>query len=304
MNELTWNTDQNITVEIAKSCIEEQFFTVNDIVRLGQGADNVVFLVNQKFIFRFSRHAEMDDLRDAENKVLIKLQNIISLQIPNPIYQGIPTQKFPFHFQGYEKLPGIALYESDLTDEQLQSCLQSFALFLKELHSIKAVQARAWGLEKSSYDKTNIDLVVAKLHERITQIKKLKIAEIDQNLLKKAIENAAKIIIPKNDVCLVHNDLDERHLLMQDGKLSGIIDWSDVDINHPVVDFACVWAIFPKSMHEIFFKTYGQIDQNIWDYARILALIRSVRSMMLIGYHMSDAKLLKATIKSYEMLKK
>ncbi|OGB86649.1 hypothetical protein A3J41_01935 [candidate division TM6 bacterium RIFCSPHIGHO2_12_FULL_38_8] len=303
MNDLTWQLDQNITAELAKTCIQEQFFKVHEIVRVGQGADNVVFLVNQKFIFRFSRHQEMDALRETENTVLAKLQNIISLQIPDPIYQGIPTQKFPFHFQGYEKLPGVALYESDLTDEQLKLCLCSFAQFLKELHSIKADQACTWGAQQSAYDKTKIDLVIQVLHERVTKVQNLKICEIDRNFVEQEIAVASKIVIPRNNDCLVHNDLDIRHLLIRDGKLSGIIDWSDVDINHPVVDFACVWAIFPISMHDIFFKFYGNIDQNVWNYGRILALTRSV-TLMLAGHQMKDAKLLQVAIKSYEILKR
>lgn len=303
MNNFTWNFDKNITLEIAKYCIQEQFFKVNEIVHVGQGADNVVFLVNQKYIFRFARHAEMDAASVMENRVLAKLQNVISLQIPNPMYQGIPTQKFPFHFQGYEKLPGLSLYQSDLPEDQLKSCLQSFASFLKELHGVGVDQAQAWGLQKSLYDKTNIDLVVATLHERTAQIKDLNLVKIDHDALETEIDVAREMIVPQDVACLVHNDLDARHLLMNNGKLSGIIDWSDVDINHPVVDFSSVWAMFPKSMHESFFKTYGHIDENIWNYARILALIRSVRTLILFGYRMNDKKLLQAAIKSYEMCK-
>ena len=56
-------------------------------------------------------------------------------------------------------------------------------------------------------------------------------------------------------------------------------------------------------MHEIFFKFYGNIDQDVWNYGRILALTRSV-TLMLAGHQMKDAKLLHVAIKSYEILKR
>jgi macrolide phosphotransferase len=171
------------------------------------------------------------------------------------------------------------------------------------LHSVKKDKARDWGVQQSVYDKTKLDIVVTVLRERILKVSKFNIFEIDSIFIEQEIETVCKIVIPRDVDCLVHNDLDMRHLLIQDGHLSGIIDWSDVDINHPVVDFACVWASFPESMHEQFFKVYGNVDKKVWRYAKILALTRSI-TLMIFGHFMKDEKLLKAAIKSYEMLKR
>jgi aminoglycoside phosphotransferase (APT) family kinase protein len=39
---------------------------------------------------------------------------------------------------------------------------------------------------------------------------------------------------------LVHADLGPAHLLVRDGRLAGVIDWSDVRVGDPAIDYAWV----------------------------------------------------------------
>ncbi|MCX5923914.1 MAG: phosphotransferase [Candidatus Dependentiae bacterium] len=300
---MQWKLDKDITVEIASQVLEEQLFTVEDIKILGQGFDNVALLVNHNLVFRFPRHSNADiyQLKN-ENPILQKLQSVISLKIPNPIYIGRPTSYYPYHFQGYEKIEGVAVYQVDLTEQELLSCLKNLALFLKQVHSITALQAQNWGLERSGYDHTCIETMLEALQPRIDSIIAQNIFELDLSFIATEIEIAKTIKIPDDADCLIHGDLHFKHIIMKDKKLIGIIDWGDVDINHPVVDFAIIHELFPVSMHNVFFELYCNIDLKIWQYARFLAL-KSIITSILCGYDTKDQQLFDAAVQAYKRLK-
>ncbi len=304
MSGFEWNSHSNITIQGACRCIEEQVFTVQDIKVLGCGFDNVAFLVNHTFIFRFPRHQTAYAYQlNYENLLLQKLQNLGDLKIPHPIYFGVPTNNYPYHFQGYELIEGKAGYEVDLSEDELQSCLKSLAHFLKKLHSVSVEQAQKWGLKKSGYDQTNVNTVIEILQQRVQSIIENNVFDIDQEFIRDEIEWAKKTNpIPHSADCLTHSDLHFKHLIIHNKKLVGIIDWGDVDINHPVIDFAIIYEMFPVYMHGLFFDIYGVVDQDICRYARLLAL-KSLITSMLYGYDTKDQVLFNAAVKSYKRLK-
>lgn len=92
--------------------------------------------------------------------------------------------------------------------------------------------------------------------------------------------------------CLVHGDLYCRHLLFNQGKLSGIIDWGDTGINHKAVDLSVMWSFYPPSCHSLFFELYGEVNPITWQYARFLGLY--IMLTILLYGHAIDDKLLVA----------
>ena len=304
MSMLKWNAKSIINPELAKQCIQDSpnnLLKVDSIEFFGQGWDNVAFLVNEKYIFRFPRNQEADQLLCDENLVLPKLCSMVPLQIPKLVYFGKPMPAYPFHFHGYEMLEGVPAYRVNLFDDELKSCLKSLAQFLKKLHSIKSVQASAMGAQIQMYDKTKVQLVVESLQKRIEAILQKNIFVFNGAFIDQVIAQAQTVIIDHGDDCLVHGDLDYRHMLLQGSKLTGIIDWGDVGINHPVIDFVVIHGMFPRSMHEIFFETYGSVSEDIWSYARFLALHRAI-TLMMYGHDIKDTKMFDAAKQSYERL--
>lgn len=292
-----------VTLESAKQHIHDNnLLQVDSIELFGQGFDNLVFLVNKTYIFRFPKTEEASDLLCLENRILPHLYTILPLQIPNILFCGNPTKDYPYHFHGYQKVQGLSAYQIDLSDNELKKCLQILAKFLATLHAVKTVEARAFGVQAQVYDKTTVLRVIESLQKRIKLVQRKKIIQIDQSFIAKQIKQSKQIVFDHEQDCLLHGDLDFRHLLMADKNLTGIIDWSDVGIGHPVVDFVIVHQMFPVSMHQLFFNIYGQVDPSVWLYARFLALHRSI-TLMLHGYDMQDVQLLESAKKSYARLK-
>lgn len=266
-----WQADIDIDVEQVKHCLLAQFsnlLPLKNIQLIDEGWDNRVFLVNENIIFRFPRRKVAIELIEHENKVLSQLQSHFSLQIPNPIYQGKPSEYYPYSFQGYVRLPGTS--GESLSQANRLASLKPLSIFLKQLHAIDEKQALHLGAESQVFDKTQVQQAITTFNERVTQLITLGRQTINSDEIKKEIENIQHIKLPP-DLSLVHGDLHFKHLIFNHGELTGVIDWGDLGINHPVVDLSIIWG-YPEKYHTIFYEIYGSVDQITWNYARFLAL--------------------------------
>ena len=71
---------------------------------------------------------------------------------------------------------------------------------------------------------------------------------------------------------IVHGDLHLRHVLIDGGRLSGVIDWIDVGRADPAVDLALYWGFVPPAGRPAFLDAYGSIGRNQLLRARLLAI--------------------------------
>ena len=228
---------------------------------------------------------------------------MLSLQIPNPVYLGKPTQDYPYHFHGYKMVPGEPFYQVDLSSGNLRKFVIQLAKFLKQLHSINAKQAQDMGAIFQAYDKTKVTVVIEVLRQRLESLSKQNAVVLDMVFVENMIQMALSIHLDHGQDCLVHGDLDVRHLLVLDQKLSGVIDWGEVGINHPVIDLVVVTNVFPVSMYEVFFKEYGPISQDVYNYARFLTLYRAI-TLMLYAHDVDDQQMFAIAHRSYKRLVK
>lgn len=292
-----WHAEIEVDENLAKDCITAQFPELLPIVSLtclGEGWDNVVFLINERHVFRFPRRHIAVPLIERENKVLASLKSCCDLNLPNPIYQGHSCDRYPYPFHGYEIIPGIPGYEASLTNEDRENSLPAMACFLKQCHQIDAEQAYAIGAETQVFDRTDKDRILPQLTERVNKIIEREVCSVDLAVLDEEITIAKAVTLSPKQV-LVHGDLHCRHLMFENKQLTGIIDWGDMGINNPAVDFMIIFSFFPPSCHAEFLKIYGDVDTEDWKYARFLSLYSSF-SLMVYGADMGDQALTDETI--------
>lgn len=288
-----WHADIQITEELVRDCLQAQFSfltPIKEIRHLGEGWDNKVFLINGKTIFRFPRRKVAVELMERENKVLNNLSTFATVNIPIPKYTGHPTARYPYPFQGYDMIKGISAYQAQLSAQDRLASLATLSGFLKQLHSTDEVNARAIGAKPQVFDRTVINKIITALNERIVKIIARKICNVKADCFQEEIAIVQKLTLPYDDKCLVHGDLDCRHLIFNKSQLTGIIDWGDVGINNKSVDLAVVWGFYPSSCHPQFLKIYGAVDSATWQYARFLGLY-SAFTLMLYGADIGDALL-------------
>lgn len=297
-----WHADIHVTDELAINCIQEQFpeLLPIEIKSIGEGWDNKIFLVNEEIIFRFPRRKIAVELIERENALLKNLQPLFAIRIPNPVYIGKPTSSYPYPFHGYKIIPGLSGCHAHLTDEARLASLPVLAKFLRQLHNIDEAQAISLGAENQIFDRTVINEAITDLKERVNKITTKKICAIDMDCFEQEMQIANKIKLPE-DKCLVHGDLYCRHLMFDKNNLVGIIDWGDVGINNRSVDLSVIWSFYPQSVHGQFFKLYGEVDANTWQYARFLGLY-SAFTLILYGTDTKDVLLVTEAINAIKMI--
>lgn len=215
-------------MDIKDKLLELFNINVENISIIGEGLDSVAYLVNDEYIFKKSKHQEAAMNLKKEVAVLKYLEDKLSLDIPKILYYDEENS-----ICGYKRIEGTILTPeiySKMNQSEQNNLANSIAKFLTELHSLDLPLIDDLELDviddyKSDYENLK-EVVYDKLPES-TQI------YLD-NLFSKII-NDERIINYKRSLC--HNDLSCNHLIINDNKLTGIIDFGDVAITDTDKDF-------------------------------------------------------------------
>lgn len=201
-------------------------FEFSTISKIGEGMDSVAFLVNDSYIFRFPKNADVRENLAKEIVALPILQTKLDIQIPHFEYIGRETS-----FVGYQKIEGQFLTKElfySFSKSKQNDIQKSLADFLQTIHQQDIKEFVKCGVEiqdlKANYewDFENIKKFVFPL-----------ISKRNEDFIDKQFRNYLK-----NDEnfsfqpVLLHNDLSPDHILFdkENKKLVGIIDFGDIGI--------------------------------------------------------------------------
>lgn len=98
---------------------------------------------------------------------------------------------------------------------------------------------------------------------------------IDGNLAIEVWEAALRASPWERAPVWFHGDLLPGNLLVLDGRLSAVIDWSGLGVGDPACDLMCAWALFSGESREAFRAAIG-VDDATWARARGQALSQAV----------------------------
>jgi len=73
----------------------------------------------------------------------------------------------------------------------------------------------------------------------------------------------------------VHGDLDNRNLLIQGGRITGVLDWSCACVGDPACDVKVAWAVLDAETRPVFRARLG-VDDATWARARGWAVSQAV----------------------------
>lgn len=212
-----------------KEIIESEFgLIVHDIFVLGQGLDSIAYLVNCEYIFKQSKHDEAKNNLNKEIQVLNYLNGKVTLQIPNIEYYSEEHGVC-----GYKEIKGDQLTPiiyKNMSDNEKDKLVQDIALFLREMHSITLPNIDELELNVIDDYKSDYDALREIIYNKIPDSSKEWIDD-----LYKRIFNDERISQYVKALC--HNDLSCNHIIIQNNKAVGIIDFGDVAITDRDKDF-------------------------------------------------------------------
>lgn len=254
--------DQKRYVNLIRIAVPE--LRVRSVTPMLDGWDYIVLDVNDEFIFRFPRRADVLDQLEREKQLLPQLAPHLSVKIPQ--FEFI-SEGGDLPFVGYRKIQGVPMDRSSLGDSpEISSLITQMAQFISELHNATSsilvptgtptYSAEGWrSMYFDLFQKSNA-LVAPLLPPSVNT----RLFEFWESYL---IDENNFIFEP----ALMHHDLSVNHILVDGNNmtLEGVIDWGDVAVGDPAIDFVgFVWEHGRDLTEAVLAKYRREIGPNFW----------------------------------------
>ena len=238
---------------------------VRSLRRLAEGWDNSVWIVDERYAFRFPQREVAIPGVERELEVLPRLP-ALPLAVPRPVFVGRSEHGFPWPFFGCELLDGVEAGDADLADAARVEVGIKLARFLRELHTLELDVA----IPFDANGRTDMRRRATLAREQLAEVEKLGVWSAPPRV-RELLDEAQRLPPPERPV-LVHGDLHFRHLLVDGGAASGVIDWGDVCRSDPAIDLPLLWSFVPPDGRAAFLDAYGPLNEAQLLRARVLAI--------------------------------
>lgn len=288
-------------ISAVKNDIESGFpdLHVKSIDYIGEGMDSKAFVINDDLIFRFPKNQDVANQLKVEIELLPKLATEVSLPVPNFIYVGTQSNGLPF--VGYRKIHGVNLTKellSTLDDNERQTAFKQIADFLQRMHAFSIEIAKQCGAQASAFkDDFAADLQTLRneVFNLLSEDKQRYVELLYSDYLS---DDTNFVYTP----ALIHADLGDEHILWneEEKKISGIIDFGDVNIGDPDYDFMYPYEEWGEAnIHEIL-KYYPHNNHTLL-FKKLEFFRRSdTLNLALIGVHRKDDDVLRKALDELE----
>lgn len=223
------------------------------------GTDNALYRLGEDMLVRLPRIDWAVENVDKEFKWLPKLAPFLPISIPTPLGLGKPTKDYPWPWSVYSWLEGSNPIVGQIPDPALMT--NDLIAFIHALHKIDLpngpISNRGVLLEKQ-------DIETRKALQQLDGM-------IDVATVTAIWEAALQVPKWSNFPVWVHGDLSPGNLLVQNGKLSAVIDFGNLGVGDPSCDLIIAWNLLPEHMRHVFRTGLG-VDDSTWQRGRGWAL--------------------------------
>ena len=270
-----WAPEVEVSPALATALIEAQCPSLAPVrlTLMGEGWDNIAYLVNGEWVFRFPRRTIAVALLETEGRVLPALAPRLPYPIPSPVWFGRPDASYKWPFLGYKRLEGHVVSDADLDDDARAGLAAPLARFLRALHDVPLAEAQAWGVPPDAFGYLDPARMERIARPALTDlVARGTIADAAPWL---GVLEAGLAVLPlQTALTVVHGDFYSRHILVDaSGGMTGVIDFGDLHLDHPAVDLSVVWSLLPPRARAAFFAIYGEADDRTCAAARLRGLL-------------------------------
>lgn len=262
-----WTPDVAVDEQLVRSLLA-QFPELDGapLRKLAAGWDNSVWVVAERYAFRIPHRGVAVPGVERELAVLPGLAPLLPLPVPRPVFVGRPHEGYPWPFFGAELLPGEEAGSAELDDEQRLEVALELAQFLRALHEVEPIA----GLPHDPNGREDMPKRTMLAREELGQLERLGVWQAPARAGE--LLAAAEDLPPPEAPVVTHGDLHFRHLLVDGGRASGVIDWGDVCLADPAIDLSLLWSFVAPGQRGAFLDAYGRVTGAQLVRARVLAL--------------------------------
>ncbi len=244
---------------------------------LANGWDNELYRVGDELVARLPRRALGAQIIKNEQRWLPGLAPRLPLPIPYPERTGVPACGYPYPWSVVRYLPGVPAARASSFD--LDAAAAAVGGFLGALHvpapaDAPANPSRGVPLaERAGTFAANLALIGGQ-----DQADRDAVLRVRDGVLR--VWDAA-LAAPRYDgpPVWLHGDLHPANILVNDGQVSGVIDFGDITAGDPAGDLSVAWMLLPLDCRADFWSAYqaaggasGLVDDALWARARGWAL--------------------------------
>ena len=269
-----WDADVMVDETLVRALLDEQFPELEGSTArlLAEGWDNAVWLVEEQWAFRFPRREIAVPLLAREIAIAPRLAPLVPVPIPTPTFLGQPGPLYPWPFVGGSFIPGREAGDAGLHEDERDVLAAQLGAFLRVLHSPEVAETADPDriLATDPLRRADMSLRVQRTRDRLAKLERRGLWSAPDAV--ETILASAELLPPAEASSLVHGDLHFRHLLVDGGELTGVIDWGDMCRADPSVDLLLSWSYFGPSERSALVDAYGPISDERLLRARVLAI--------------------------------
>jgi aminoglycoside phosphotransferase (APT) family kinase protein len=237
---------------------------------VGEGEDHQVFAVGDEWLVRFAESVRIDWLR-REVEVLKAVGETVASGVPRPEFYGGPSAKHPF--VAYRRIPGIAVDACLKSDPVGLAC--DLGRMLGALHRVDPARIPP---TPANWESLTFDRERTKLMSARSALEGLLAPELARRA---APYLAGAMPVPARERLrrLTRSDMKPDHVIVDpaNGRLNGLIDFTDAMVADPLVDFVGLIPLGGRRFVDLVIASYdlplgAGFDTTLEWLSRTLAL--------------------------------
>jgi aminoglycoside phosphotransferase (APT) family kinase protein len=219
---------------------------------LANGWDNELYRVGDGLIARLPRRALAAEIIKNEQRWLPGLAPNLPLRIPYPERTGLPAHGYPYSWSVVPYLPGVPAAQARSFNPA--EAAVAVGGFLGALHVPAPADAPANPFrgvplaDRAGSFAANLDLLAGQdLPGRDLP---------GRDAVLRGWEAALAAPGYDGPPLWLHGDLHPVNILVNDGQVSGVIDFGDITAGDPASDLSVAWMLLPPECHASFWSAY------------------------------------------------
>lgn len=230
--------DTAIDLVMVRALIQEQHTDLAQLplVDVGAGWDNRLFALGDDLVVRMPRRAASAALIEQEQRWLPQLSPQLPLPIPVPRRVGRPGCGFPWSWSITSWFPGQSALHAP--PEDFSAAAVALGQFLRALHRPAPVEA-----PHNPWRSVALAARTSVLHRHLQQADGL----VDRTGVLQLWERVLSAPPWSGPPLWIHGDLHPGNLLVNQGRLSAVIDFGDLAAGDPATDLSVIWMLLPPS---------------------------------------------------------
>jgi aminoglycoside phosphotransferase (APT) family kinase protein len=223
--------DIQIDEALVRSLLREQHPDLADLSlrEIDSGWDNAIFRLGETLVVRMPRRVAVTHLIEREQQWLPQLAPLLPIPVPAPVRVGQPAQNYPWR---WSIVPWLSGRNADLCEPRADQA-ERLAAFLSALHRPAPANAPL-----NPYRGVPLRERAEQIVERIRRLEReTTLLNDDVVRIYHAAIEAPIDVAPT----WLHGDLHAGNVLVDDGTISGVIDWGDMAVGDRATDLATLW---------------------------------------------------------------